>query len=205
MATQTKGSMPSNDLKKMKTIRQQLQQKLSLLWAFVVLGLIGCEAITDVLPPLPKQDAPVSKSPTPSPAAQSAAIAEMEAQIRQQINEIRQQNGLNSLQNNEKLAQVARNYSQLMARDNFFSHTGSDGSTLAQRVRSARIFYIMVGENLFTSTNIPQPVPLAVHGWMKSPGHRENILRPVFTQTGVGIWREGNTYYITQLFMRPLI
>jgi uncharacterized protein YkwD len=127
----------------------------------------------------------------------------MEAAVRQRINEIRQKNELNSLENNERLAQVARNYSQQMARDNFFSHTGSDGSTLSQRVRAGGISYWVVGENLFKSTNAPEPVPLAVKGWMNSPGHRENILRPVFTQTGIGVWRQGNTYYITQLFMRP--
>ncbi len=51
--------------------------------------------------------------------------------------------------------------------------------------------------------NIPQPVPTAIDGWMKSPGHRDNILRPIFTQTGVGVWQEGDKYYITQLFLLP--
>jgi uncharacterized protein YkwD len=79
----------------------------------------------------------------------------------------------------------------------------SDGSTLAQRVRAGGISYSVVGENLFKSINAPEPVPLAVKGWMNSPGHRENILRTEFTETGVGVWRKGNTYYITQLFMKP--
>ncbi|GAA6624163.1 hypothetical protein NUACC26_099880 [Scytonema sp. NUACC26] len=89
-----------------------------------------------------------------------------------------------------------------MAEKNFFSHTGADGSTLSQRAQSGGIIYWVVGENLFKSTNIPQPVPVAVKGWMKSPGHRENILRPIFRETGVGVWRIGSTYYITQLFLR---
>ncbi|GBE90375.1 hypothetical protein NCWK1_0091 [Nostoc cycadae WK-1] len=126
----------------------------------------------------------------------------MEAAIRQGINQVRQQNGLQPLQNNEKLTQVARNYSHQMAQKKFFSHTGADGSTLRDRVRAGRINYWMVGENLFTSTNVPQPVPAAIKGWMNSPGHRANILRPVFRETGVGIWRVGNTYYMTQLFLR---
>jgi len=41
-----------------------------------------------------------------------------------------------------------------------------------------------------------------VQGWMDSPGHRENILRPEYRETGIGVWRTGNTYYFTQLFMR---
>lgn len=126
----------------------------------------------------------------------------MEASVRDRINAIRQEHGLTTLTNNEKLAEVARRYSQLMAQHNTFSHTGPDGSTLAKRVRAGGIVYWVVGENLFKSTNIAQPVPVAIDGWMKSPGHRENILRPVFRETGVGVWRVGSTYYITQLFLR---
>lgn len=128
----------------------------------------------------------------------------MEAQVYQRINEIRQKQGLSQLRNNEKLAGVARNYSQQMAEKNFFSHTSPDGSTMVKRVKSARIFFLMLGENLFMCTNIPQPVPSAVQGWMSSPGHRKNILRPEYRETGIGVWRKGNSYYMTQLFMRSL-
>ncbi len=173
----------------------------AIVWLAIALVLLGCEPALDFLPQLLGQDVP-DKPQTPRAPVQSPAIARDEAEVRQRINEIRQERGLNQLRDNFMLAQVARNYSQKMARKNFFSHTSPDGDTPAQRVRSAGIFYLVMGENLFKSTNVPKPVPLAVEGWMDSPGHRENILHPEYTQTGVGIWREGNTYYITQLFMR---
>ncbi len=173
----------------------------AIVWLPIALVLLGCEPALDFLPQLLGQDVP-DKPQTPRAPVQSPAIARDEAEVRQRINEIRQERGLNQLRDNGRLAQVARNYSQKMARKNFFSHTSPDGDTPAQRVRSAGIFYLVMGENLFKSTNVPKPVPLAVEGWMDSPGHRENILHPEYTQTGVGIWREGNTYYITQLFMR---
>lgn len=138
----------------------------------------------------------------PQLAPQSTSTTQMETQVRQQINVIRQKNGLNSLKHNEKLAQVARQYSQKMATQKFFSHTSPQGDTMVQRVRSAGIFYWMLGENLFMGTHLPQPVGDAVQGWMESPGHRENILRPEFRETGIGVWRKGNTYYFTQLFMQ---
>ncbi|MBE9170604.1 CAP domain-containing protein [Pleurocapsales cyanobacterium LEGE 06147] len=188
----------------MKTIRQKLLRKLWIISTPIALILLGCEPILDFLPRLPGRDAPVTEQPDNEIQAQSDAIAEMEAEIRQRINEIRQENGLNPLQNNERLAQVARDYSQKMAQEEFFSHTGPEGSTPAERVRNAGISFRVVGENLFKSTRAAQPASLAVEGWMNSPGHRENILRDAFTETGVGIWRDGNTYYITQLFMRPL-
>ncbi|MDZ7960461.1 MAG: CAP domain-containing protein [Aulosira sp. DedQUE10] len=171
-------------------------------WTAIALCLTGCEQAIKYLPPLPKIEIPSNKPPQPPKPAQTPQTAQIESQVRQQINQVRQKNGLQPLQNNEKLAQVARNYSQLMAEKNFFSHTGIDGSTLSDRVRAAGISYWMVGENLFRSKNIPQPVPAAVEGWLASPGHKENILRPIFRETGVGVWRKGNTYIITQLFLR---
>lgn len=183
-----------------------MQIKLSkLIWfasAAIALLVSGCEEALKYMPPLPNIELPSRQPPLPFVAPESAKIADMEAAVRQGINKVRQQNGLQPLQNNEKLTQVARNYSRQMAEKNFFSHTGADGSTLQDRVRAGRISYWMVGENLFTSKNVPQPVPAAIKGWMNSPGHRANILRPVFRETGIGIWRVGNTYYITQLFLR---
>ncbi|MFN6580665.1 MAG: CAP domain-containing protein [Aulosira sp. ZfuVER01] len=171
-------------------------------WVAIALCLTGCEQAIEYLPPLPRINIPSNQLPQPPQLAQNPQTAQIESQVRQQINQVRQKNGLQPLQNNEKLAQVARNYSRQMIEKNFFSHTGWDGSTLSERVRAGGIFYWMVGENLFRSKNIPQPVPAAVEGWLASPGHRENLLRPMFKETGVGVWRQGNTYIITQLFLR---
>ncbi|MGI0488111.1 CAP domain-containing protein [Pantanalinema rosaneae CENA516] len=170
---------------------------------FLAIGLTACEAIRqfpDQLPSLlPPRQPRSQQSPVP---AQSVSTAAMEEQVRQRINAIRQQQGLSELRQHEELAQVARNYSRRMAEQNFFAHQSPQGDTMVQRVESAGIAYRMVGENLFTSTNIPQPVPAAVNGWMNSPGHRANILRSEYQETGIGIWRQGNTYYFTQLFLR---
>lgn len=169
----------------------------------IALLISGCEIVDQITPYLPPQLQPASE-PVPGSSVQTATIAKMEDQVRLQINAIRQEQGFRELRHNERLAEVARNYSRRMAEENFFDHVSPKGDTPAQRVQSAGIFYLLVGENLFTSTNIPQPVPAAVEGWMKSPGHRANILRSEYRETGIGVWRRGNTYYITQLFMRSL-
>ncbi|MBE9109949.1 CAP domain-containing protein [Nodosilinea sp. LEGE 07298] len=174
----------------------------------VALVLVGCEPtdlerLAEQIPPITR----IGREPPAVPAAegaQSAAAAEMETLVYDRINQIRQEAGLNPLQPSGTLAEVARQYSQRMANENFFGHVSPTGDGPAQRVSTAKILYAMVGENLFTSTNAPDPAPLAVQGWMDSPGHRENILRSGFTETGVGVWQRGNTYYFTQLFMRPL-
>lgn len=145
-----------------------------------------------------------AKQQSPGVAPQSRSIAEMETTVRQRINEIRRKRDLKPLEENEKLARLARAYSRRMAQKGFFSHTDPSGETAVDRARSADLSFALLGENIFKSVNAPDPVKLAVQGWMDSPGHRKNILRPGFTQTGVGIWREGKTYHYTQLFMRPL-
>ncbi len=166
----------------------------------------GCQSIQNFLEEA-SQELPILKKiasqPTPTPA-QSSSTAIMEEQIWQEINAIRQQQGLTKLNHNDRLASVARKYSQKMAERKFFSHTSPDGDSVSDRVRSANIFYWMVGENLFWSANIAQPVPAAVEGWMNSPGHRANILRSEYRETGIGVWRIGNSYWVTQIFLRSI-
>lgn len=174
-----------------------------ILWIGIALTITSCEPLVRWVERLPDLPLPTTESPPVPPApAQSPETAEIETQIQQRINAIRLEQGLTDLQQNERLAEVARRYSQRMAEQNFFSHTSPDGDTPAQRVQSAGIRYWLVGENLFRSTNIPQPVDAAVEGWMESPGHRENILRSEYRETGIGVWRQGSDYYITQLFLR---
>jgi uncharacterized protein YkwD len=62
--------------------------------------------------------------------------------------------------------------------------------------------YLAAGENL-ARIESRDPVGRAVSGWLKSPGHRENMLSARFTTTGVGACRKGRAIYFTQLFLRP--
>ena len=43
----------------------------------------------------------------------------------------------------------------------------------------------------------------AVDGWMNSPGHRQNILDPHFTWSGIGVAIRGNQAFATQIFAGP--
>lgn len=165
----------------------------------LILAMTGCKEIREQFPELPTFERP---SPPPPKPVQSPTAAQIETAIHQQINQVRQQDGLKTLKKNDRLAQVARRYSQQMAEKNFFSHTGADGSNVAERVEAEQISFQIVGENLYMGTNIRKPADNAVEGWMNSPGHRENILRPIYAETGIGVWKKGNTYYITQLFLR---
>ncbi|MDX1390541.1 MAG: CAP domain-containing protein, partial [Acidobacteriota bacterium] len=74
-----------------------------------------------------------------------------------------------------------------------------------ERALVAGITFSAIAENLLQSLGADDPVRNAVWQWMRSRGHRENILDPEFTETGVGIEvDEDGRLYFTQLFLRPL-
>lgn len=114
------------------------------------------------------------------------------------MNEIRRARGLAPLTTDQALTDLARDHSCGMARDERFGH-----GSFADRVRAAGIAYRAIGENLARIANGTAPVDRAVNGWMKSEGHRANILSTGFSATGVGVCRGDGAYYFTQLFVRP--
>jgi uncharacterized protein YkwD len=121
------------------------------------------------------------------------------------VNEIRAEHGLDALVYDEELAGFARAYGERMIRLGFFAHTGPDGTTLEQRAQADGIHYEHIGENLHKSKGYDDPVPVALVGWMKSPGHRKNILDATYTHTGVGVAiDEDGGVIFTQLFLLPL-
>lgn len=89
-----------------------------------------------------------------------------------------------------------------MARNNFFDHKGSDGSMPWDRVARTGYRYSTAGENIAGGSRGAQA---AFNSWMNSQGHRENILRPQFTQMG-GACADGGKFGVvcTQVFATPL-
>ena len=112
-------------------------------------------------------------------------------------NHVRVRKGLQPLRMNSKLAHVARAQSLDMARHHQLSHSVK-GKNLGVRIKQSGYAYQSVGENVAKSKKSSSHV---VHMWMKSSGHRKNILNPNFTEMGAGIKRVRNgTRYFTQVF-----
>lgn len=127
-----------------------------------------------------------------------------ETEIFRLINQARVGNNLNSLDWDEQLAEMAREYSEKMARENFFSHFDLEGGNAAKRAKKSRLKnWSKIGENLFSVERIPRYAAFAVKGWMKSPTHKLVILDKDWTTTGIGISEaENGEIYITQLFIQ---
>lgn len=107
------------------------------------------------------------------------------------LNRTRARHGLPPLRLNAKLTAAATKHSRDMVRRRYFSHDSPDGRDMLDRVRAARYVprnagYVL-GENIgWGSGPLAEPMSL-VRAWMRSPGHRRNILDRRFRDIGIGI------------------
>lgn len=131
--------------------------------------------------------------------------------IHREVNERREAAGLPELHYHEGLSDDAWNHSHDMARRAYFSHTNPEGEGPQERTTTN----CLVGENLAQMVweqptridgervEIDSPEQLAeetVNGWMNSPGHRRNILDERYAAEGIGVFRDGDKVYVTQMF-----
>jgi uncharacterized protein YkwD len=142
--------------------------------------------------------------------------AQVEAAILKYTNQERTAAGRLPLSQNAVLTSVARAHSLDMKNRNFFSHTNPDGLDPFQRMNAAGYYYWAAAENIaatsyFTLSSNPDEVGryFVQEMWMKSTGHRENILSTSYTQIGIGIVYESDRssspygFIATQNFGRP--
>jgi len=83
----------------------------------------------------------------------------------------------------DNLAMAAYLHSGDMALNNFFSHTGSDGSSPGQRISRQGYPWWTYGENI--AVGYPT-VSSVIQGWLGSAGHCQNMMNPAFTEIGAG-------------------
>ncbi|GAA0560924.1 hypothetical protein GCM10010172_50160 [Paractinoplanes ferrugineus] len=139
----------------------------------------------------------------PSTPAKTAAgtTARFETEVVRLTNVQRTAKGCAALRIDDRLSRAARAHSADMVAARFFDHTGSDGSTFVAREAAAG--YPRKGasaENIAWGYRTPAQV---VSGWMKSPGHRANILNCGSVAVGVGVaYTGGGAPYWTQDFGR---
>lgn len=107
------------------------------------------------------------------------------------VNQERTKRGLRALKSQPTLGKVAMRFAADMVRLKYFSHVAPDGATSLDRVRKSG--YLTgygtwsVGENIAAGTGSLSTPSAAVKAWMKSPGHRANILRRGFRDIGLGV------------------
>ncbi len=128
--------------------------------------------------------------------------ADFESEVIDLVNAERAAQGLHPLNADHNLATAARDHSEDMGLQGYFSHTSLDGRTVPDRITATGYAYNTYGENIAAGYQTPEAV---IDGWMLSSGHRANILNPNFCDIGVGYaYLANSTYghYWTQDFGR---
>ncbi|MFJ9820893.1 CAP domain-containing protein [Streptomyces sp. NPDC101151] len=129
---------------------------------------------------------------TPGAAARTAA------EVVALTNAERARAGLRPLAADPQLTRAAQAHCADMVARDFYAHTSPDGSQPWDRAAAAGSRRRTIGENIACGQRSPAEV---VEGWMNSPGHRANILKPDFTHIGVGYAGGGRAgTYWAQLF-----
>lgn len=134
----------------------------------------------------------------------SQGAAKAEAAVRCLVNQRRADAGLGALRFDRRAANAAQRHTNDMVRRRYFDHTSPGGSSVGDRLSGSGMRWADVGENIAVGQRTPAAV---VRGWMKSPGHRANIMNRRFTVLGVGTTSKGTRGFSgptwTQVFARP--
>ncbi len=121
------------------------------------------------------------------------------------MNAYRQQYGLPPLREDQRLVKAANQRLDDMENLDYWGHESPDGRSPFVWLKPAGYDYQYAGENLaagFETTEV------LMSSWMESPGHRSNILSPLYEDCGVAVVDGGTTgpaegRSIVVLFGRP--
>ena len=158
----------------------------------------------------PVQEKPEAKAPVQqTPAVKEPVVQQPTTEVKEEVkvtseiqqvvnltNQERAKAGLKALQIDTKLTQSAQAKSQDMKNKNYFSHTSPTYGSPFDQMKSMGITYKSAAENIAMGQRSAAEV---VDAWMKSPGHKANIMNGSFTHIGVGLSDSG--YYWTQQFI----
>jgi len=140
-----------------------------------LIGLTACQTTTD-----PTVSATGSSA---APASVSGASVSNASAFTDLINAERGRAGLSPLRADPRLTAAALAHAQDMDRNDYFSHTGLNGSNLRDRALGGGYCRTGLAENIAFGQRSEAQV---FQSWMNSAGHRRNMLRRSATAYGLG-------------------
>ena len=109
--------------------------------------------------------------------------------------------GHSALAPDSLLAQAAQKKAEDMAAKGYFAHVSPDGKTPWYWLDAVGYKYTYAGENLAINFTDSSDVETA---WMNSPEHHANIVKPEYTQIGIGtaqgMYQGQQTTFVVELF-----
>lgn len=131
-------------------------------------------------------------------AAQNASVfdADGEARVLAELNQSRTEAGVPPLKLDPKLTEAARRHALLLSKRHVLSHQFPGEPPLTERLRSPGLIFTAAGENVGMNTELNDVNNM----FMRSPGHRTNMLNKAYDAVGVGVVHLGPDYWITEDF-----
>lgn len=107
------------------------------------------------------------------------------------VNRERRGRGIPALRPERRLARAATRHARDMVRHSYFTHASRSGAPFTARVRRAGYTRgagrWWAGENMAWGSDERSTPRRIVRAWMRSPGHRVNVLDRSFRDLGVGV------------------
>ena len=138
---------------------------------------------------IPVQVAGAGASTPSAPVSPSAPSGTGDVSFAGLLNTVRANAGSAPVAYNAQLDSAAQAHAQDMLTNNYFSHTGLNGSSAGQRATAAGYIWSTVGENIAAGYQSEASV---MNGWVNSPGHQANNINPNFEDFGLGYAVNGN-------------
>lgn len=153
------------------------------------LALVSLTACGGTSIPVQVASAGFSNSGAPSgPSSPSSPSGGGDVSFAGLLNNVRSNAGSDPVSYNAQLDSAAQAHAQDMLDNNYFSHTGLNGSSAGQRATAAGYNWSTVGENIASGYQTESSV---LNGWVNSPGHQANNINPNFEEFGLGYARDG--------------
>ncbi len=120
------------------------------------------------------------------------------------VNNVRTKYNLPILKINNDLQTAANSKANYLMTEQIFSHSGLVGEPFSSWVKYTGYDYLRVGENLAIFFTKEEKI---VAAWLASETHRQNILNPYYTETGLasiaGIYHNQDAQIVVQIFGQP--
>jgi len=137
--------------------------------------------------PKPSGTPTATRTPTPGdppqPPEGGGGTNEQERKVLELSNAARQHEGCGPLVLDDSLVEAAGRHASDMVRRHYLDHTNPDGQGPGDRMAAAGFRGSSWGENIAAGYDTAEEVFAA---WMKSDGHRANIMNCTFDRIGIG-------------------
>lgn len=140
---------------------------------------------------------PRRSTPPRDDTAPAGAAASYVQQVVDLANAERAKSGCSPFRTDRRLNTSAQAHADDMAARDYYEHNSPEGRNAGDRMSAAGYDWHKWGENIHRG---PKSAADAMRDWMKSPGHRANILDCGFKDIGVGVNLSGNGPWWVQNF-----